>query len=164
MGKAIFRVQTAGATRDARKLRGAARQMRTLMIEEFRTRADPELTEVFQRWAPYDQDERDDYHLQDHIEARVGTSGRVSVTVTAEARSPGSGFDYLDVTRFGRGPIFPRRAKMLSWVAGGIRYYARAVGPWSPGGDWVEEASQEAEMIADDIAEETGRVIYTRLL
>lgn len=164
-GRAVYRAQPAQGSiaRTVRQLSAAAAGMRRLMIQEMRA-AEPRFEAVFEEFAPFDQDERDDMHLVDHIDARTDISGRVQTTVYVTARSP-SGFDYLDVTRFGhRGPLRPRQAEYLRWRDGTGWHRALETRGHHPGRDWTEDAAREAEVEADDVADRVGRVVYTRLL
>lgn len=164
-GTMIFRAQTLGATRAARDLSRAARRMRTEMVREFRDHAD-ELTIPFVAAAPYDIQERDDYHLVDHIKASVSSAGRVQAIVTAEAISPGSGFDYLDVTRFGhRGTIRARSGGFLKFPGlDGQPIFAKETAGSHPGSDWVADAQPEGDAIAGELADRIGRAVVTRVL
>lgn len=164
-GTAVFRYQPSqGIFRTAAQMSRAARELRNVIIREMRGSQD-DVQDTFESRAPYDSDERDSYHLRDHIEARLFVAGRVRVTVYATAKDPRNGFDYLDITRKGhRGPIRPKRAPLLRWRAGGRSFTAKETAGSHPDSDWVEEALPEAEQIAEDVADRVGRVVYTRLL
>jgi hypothetical protein len=117
------------------------------------------------RWAPYDAEERDDYHLQDNIEARTAARDSIQTTVYARAVDPSSGFDYLDVTRFGHsGRIYPTRGEYLFWRSNGRLMRARSTAGHHPASDWVDDASVEAEQAAERVAETVGRRVYARVL
>lgn len=164
MGRAIFRYEDQTAKRVAGKLATAARRMRSILLAEMR-QATPELAEPFFVMSPYDFDERDSYHMQDHISVSVAARGRVEATVKIEAISPESGFDYLDVTRFGnRGSLRPRTSRFLKWQAGGETHFARETEGFHPATDWVADAQPDAEARAADVAARAGRAVYTRLL
>lgn len=164
-GRAVFKFEPAqGTFRTVRDLSRAAREMRSLMVRELRA-ASPEVVAIFEEYAPYDFMERDDYHLSEHITAALSTAGRIRVTIRVAAISPESGFDYLDVTRFGhRGTIKPRHKRWLKWSDGIETFFAKETAGHHPTSDWVEDAQPEAERVTDDVAERVGRVIYTRLL
>lgn len=164
-GKAIYRAQPAqGAIRKTvRQLSAAAAGMRRVMVSEMRA-SEMRLEAAFEEHAPYDYDERDDEHLVDNIDARTDVRGRVVTTVYVTARSP-SGFDYLDVTRFGhRRPLRPRQAQYLRWRDGAGWHRALETRGFHPDRDWTVDAAREADSEADDIADRVGRVVYTRLL
>lgn len=165
MAKATFRYEAGpSVNQTARGLRDAAREMRRLILATMRAN-EAELREPFESFAPYDAEERDSYHMQDHITVTVAAAGRIQATVKVEAISPESGFDYLDVTRYGhRGTLTPRRGTFLKWTSGGVTYYARETAGHHPATDWVEDAEPAAEQAAGDIADRVGRVVYTRLL
>lgn len=159
-GKAVFRVDARAAARTARAMAGAPGRIRAAVLAVFRGQLSGQVQDHFRAAAPYDSDERDGYHLRDHIEAPVSFGGGgITITVRAEARSPGNGFDYLDVTRRGRGPIRAAPGRWLHWQAGGRDIYAKAVGPWSPGVDWVERGQAAAEGDVNDASRTLGRVI-----
>lgn len=159
-GTAVFKVDARAAARTARAMRGAPGRIRQAVLAVFRGQLSDDLKDHFQQAAPYDQDERDSYHLRDHIETPVSFGGgSVTVTVKATARSPANGFDYLNVTRHGRGPIRAAPGRWLHWQAGGRDFFAKSVGPWSPGVDWVERGHRAAEGDVRDASRTLGRVI-----
>ena len=114
--------------------------------------------------APYDYEERDSYHLQDNIDAEMAGGGGMRITVYAEAVSPENGFDYLDVTRFGRGPTHAQTAKKMRWPGPGGWIFRTAAGPWSPGSDWVTDAAYRTDRYLDDAEEEIAREIERQIL
>lgn len=168
-GTAIYRYQPAqgrpGPRGEATTMGRVAREMRPIMIREME-QSKAEIIDIFETFAPYDLDERDDFHMSDHIEVELGTVGRVRSTVSILARDPSSGFDYLNITRFGhRGTIKPKRKRWLRWEAPpGTVHFAKETKGHHPETDWVEEASVVAESEADDLSDRIGRVIYTRIL
>jgi len=159
----VFSVKQAGARRAGQQMSRAAREMRSVILAEMRAE-EGELKSPFEVWAPYDHDERDSYHLRDNITVTISSRNTIEADVKVRAVSPENGFDYLDVTRFGRGPIVKKGPGYLRWVDGSGVHYAKSVGPWSPGGDWVAEAAPFAEQVAAGIVDRVGRAIYTRLL
>lgn len=164
-GTAVFRYQPAQTIRTtARDLSAAARELRSLMLREMRSSA-PEVQAIFEDYAPYDVQERDDFHMQEHIEVVIATAGRIRANVQVLARSPESGFDYLDVTRFGhRGRLVAKRGRFLKWSDGTDTHWARETAGHHPRSDWVEDAGPEVDVEADLVADRIGRVVYTRLL
>lgn len=163
-GDAIFTAQTLGADRPSKKLSAGARELRGIILQEFE-HASPQMSEVFAHHAPYDFDERDDYHMSEHVEAQVADTGRATMTVRIDAISPESGYNYLGVTRFGHaGPITADPPNRLRWVSGGVTHFARRTAGHHPASDWVENAQFEAEIIAGDIRDRVGREISTRVL
>lgn len=164
-GKAVFRIDARAAARTAQSMRGAPGRIRRAVIAVFRGQLADDVVEHFRNAAPYDAEERDAFHLREHIEAPVSFSGGgVTITVRASAVSPGNGFDYLDVTRRGRGPIRAAPGRWLHWQSGGRDVYAKAVGPWSPGVDWVDEGQRAAERDVDQASRELGRILPTVVL
>jgi hypothetical protein len=165
-GSAIFRVQPAQGTvlRPVRKLRAAGQAIRPILLAEMR-RAEPRLLEVFQSFAPYDADERDDTHLREELDAKLATGGRIRITVESPVRDPRSGYAYTGVTRFGhRGRLVARSGGFLRWEDASGWHIARSTAGHHPASDWVEDARPSAEDVASDAAERAGRVVYTRLL
>lgn len=164
-GTAVFRFQPAqGIHRTAVGLDKAARDLRSIMLREIREFA-PEIAVIFEDYAPYDFDERDDYHMADHIEVAIATAGRIRATVQVAARDPATGFDYLDVTRFGhRGRIRRKNKSWLKWSNGSETFFARETAGHHPRSDWVEDARPEVEVETDRIAAHLGRTVYTRVL
>lgn len=160
MGKAIFKANVYGADRQAREFGEAASAIPRVVRRDFQNELAGDLTGMFRDAAPYDFDGRDNYHLQDNIDANMSRGGGIRVTVTAEARSPESGYDYLDVTRYGHaGTIFPVRKRKLKWTQNG----QRIVRPYSAGstvaGDWVEEGAAAADSAVDEAEGRIGRGI-----
>lgn len=85
------------------------------------------------------------------------------VLVTAHAKNPQSGYDYVGVTRFGHRlrRIFPKRAKALGPIPGiGFR---RSVRGFRPKGDWAAKALPEIHREAERASEELGHRILVRL-
>lgn len=165
-GSAIFRIQPAQGTvlRPVRKIRSAARAIRPILIAEMRS-AEPRLLEAFQSFAPYDADERDSTHLQDELDAKLATGGRIRITVESPVRDPRSGYAYTGVTRFGHsGRIVAKSGGLLRWRDGSGWHAAHSTAGHHPSSDWVEDARPDAERVAADAAERAGRVVYTRLL
>lgn len=163
-GSVVVEVKQAGAPRAARDLSRAARNLRREMVTLMRASGD-ELAAPFKAAAPFDVEERDSYHMRDHITVKVSGAGLPHAEVDVQAISPENGFDYLAVTRFGhRGTIRVKRAKYLRWVQQGEVMYAKETAGWHPAGDWVEDAMPEAEAVADALADRIGRTVYTRLL
>lgn len=159
-GKAVFKIDARAAARTSRAMAGAPGRIRAAVIAVFRGELAGQVHESFRNAAPFDSEERDSYHLQDHIEAPVSFGGGgVTITVRAEARSPGNGFDYLNVTRFGRGAIFASPGRWLHWQSGGQEHFAKSVGPWSPGEDWVERGQRESQDDVDQASRTLGRVL-----
>lgn len=159
-GKAVFTVNTRAAARTARALAGAPGRMRQAVIAVFRGQLAGDVQGHFRDAAPYDDEERDSYHLRDNIETPVSFGGGgVTITVRARAVSPGNGFNYLDVTRRGRGPIVASPGSWLHWQSGGRDIYAKSVGPWSPGEDWVVRGQRAAEGDVRDASRTLGRLI-----
>lgn len=164
-GTAVFKIDARAAARTARSMAGAPGRMRQAVIAVFRGSLAGQVRDHFRNAAPYDVEGRDSYHLRDNIETPVSFSGGgVTITVRASARSPGNGFDYLNVTRRGRGAIVAAPGKWLHWQSGGRDHYAKAVGPWSPGEDWVERGHIEAEGDVGDASRTLGRILPTVVL
>ena len=100
------------------------------------------------------------------------------VTVTDYARNPQSGFDYVGVTRWGRGAIRPKHRQFgsyslatgkrrsgggaLRFTVGGRVVFVKEVGPWKPASDWVTDALPEVEVAAQGVATRLGRKIESR--
>lgn len=163
-GTAVFQAQTLGAPRVAEKLSSGARELRGIIMDELRHAA-PELVGTFQHHAPYDYEERDAYHMRDNIEVDVRDLGRAELLVRVEAISPESGYDYLEVTRFGHeGPIFPVSRKWLKWTSAGRVRFAKVSAGSHPAFDWVQAAEYESDIILGDISDRVGRQISTRVL
>jgi hypothetical protein len=164
MARAIFKYEDVTARRVAGELSRKTKQMRRVLLAEMRASA-PELTEPFETYALYDLDERDDYHMRDHVTATVAAAGRITTTIRIDAISPESGYDYLDVTRFGhRGTLRAKRTRFLRWEDAEGLHFARETAGFHPPTDWVEDAQPVAEQVAGDVAERAGRAVYTRLL
>ena len=119
MGSAVFRASVEGANRAAGRLGRAPSTLPRIVRTEFASELAPDLEGEFRDAAPYDYEERDSYHLQDNIDAEMAGGGGMRITVYAEAVSPENGFDYLDVTRFGRGPTHAQTAKKMRWPGPG---------------------------------------------
>ena len=137
-GTAIFRVTQYGTRKAARDMSEAARRMRGVILQELRE-SEEELREPFERWAPYDLfEDHDTYHMQDHVTVSIATAGKIEANVRVRAVSPNTGFDYLDVTRFGRGAIVPVSGKVLRFPYHGEIIFTKYVKPWDPGLDWAE--------------------------
>lgn len=159
-GTAVFRVTQAGTRQLARQMSTAAREMRAVVLAEFRAHVEPELEAVFAEHAPEDTGA-----LKDNLEVRISTAGRIRATVHSTVRDPSTGFAYTDVTRFGhRGTIKPRRAKTLRFFRYGRYFNLSETAGHHPSHDWVEEAQPEADRLAGETADRVGRTIYTRLL
>lgn len=164
-GTAVFTIDARAAARTARSLRGAPGRIRQAVISVFRGELAGSLRDHFRQAAPYDEEERDPFHLRDHIEVPVSFSGAgVTATVRATAVSPSNGFDYLRVTRYGRGPIVAAPGKYLHWQSGGRDVFAKHVGPYSPGSDWVERGHRAAEGDVADASRTLGRILPTVVL
>lgn len=167
---AIFRVQhAAGTHRTAAKMGRVARELRRIVLDEYRSNAEPRLTAAFQAHAPYDEDERDDIHLRDELEVRIATSGRLRMTVHSPVEGvEGETWDpypYTDVTRFGhRGTIKVQHRPLLKWRDGDGWHSAVETAGHHPDRDWAADAAIEGDDIAADVASRIGRVVYTRLL
>lgn len=101
--------------------------------------------------------------------------------VTAHARNPASGYDYVGVTRFGhRGIIVPRADRMpasivathrlrarggnaaLRFVIGGRVFYRRSVRGFHPLRDWADTALPEVAGMAQQVMARLGRRITVR--
>jgi hypothetical protein len=98
--------------------------------------------------------------------------------VTAVARNPATGYDYVGVTRWGhKGRIVPRadraaasvietqgkrgkgRSAALRFVIGGRVLYRRSTAGFHPTTDWAENAEPQIQAEVERIARETGRRI-----
>lgn len=82
--------------------------------------------------------------------------------IISPVRSP-EGFPYTAATRFGRGPVVPRRAKALRFSIGGRTVFASRVGPYRPAGDWVDRGIPAAEAAAERAAGRIGRAVAAAL-
>jgi len=164
-GSAVFSAKTLGATRGARRLGQAAGRLREAMLQGMRE-VSPDIIAEFERQAPYDADERDSYHMRDHIESHVEDLGRAQLTVTVEAISPESGYDYLDVTRRGhKGAISVKQQKRLKWKDAEGTHFAVTTKGHHPASDWTEQAHDNvADHIAEPLANRVGRIISTRVI
>lgn len=163
-GKAVFKIDARAAARTARSMAGAPGRIRAAVLAEFRGSLAGSVRDTFRGAAPYDSDERDSFHLRDHIETPVSAGGGgITITVRARAVAP-NGFDYLGVTRRGRGPIVAAPGRWLHWQSGGGEHFAKAVGPWSPGEDWVERGQTEAEADVNQASRTLGRVLPSVVL
>lgn len=100
-----------------------------------------------------------------------------TIAVTAEARDPETGFDYLRVTRFGhrkarirptrrkspasvistRGGRATGRAAALRLMIGGRVVYRRTVPGFRPKSDWAERAMPQIRQRAAHVATRLGR-------
>jgi hypothetical protein len=161
-GTVIITAEVSRQAREvARKYSNAGRDLRRIIETDYLTDTREDLREIFRGFAPYDEEDRDTFHMAETIEARVrGT--RIEVEVSAI--SPESGFDYLDVTRFGhRGRLYPDKGTFLRWKSGGRVHYARSTAGHHPAVDWVDAALPAAQRAADRSADRIGRKIMVRL-
>ncbi len=102
---------------------------------------------------------RDTGRLARGIRARV--TGPAAAQVTAHARNPESGFDYVAVTRFGHRLriIRPRRARALR-LPWGWRAWARG---FKPRGDWADRALPQIKTVAEARVAPIGRNFVVRV-
>lgn len=129
---------------------------------------------IFQSFAP-----RQSGRLARGIRAIV--SGKHAI-ITAFARTPTTGYDYVGVTRFGhrQARIRPRSDRRpasvsatgrpratggrasLRFTMGGRVLYRKSVRGFRPKGDWAELARPNIEAAADDAAREIGERVAVR--
>lgn len=74
--------------------------------------------------------------------------GGATLIVRADAKSP-EGFNYVPVTRKGRGPVRPRNAKALKIPVGGGFIFRMSAKAWRPASDWALDAHPEITRLAD---------------
>jgi len=167
-----------GAGRQAANARSVARTIDDAMNESVRNVAD-DAELIYQSAAP-----RRSHRLARGIKARVVGDQAV---VSATAVDPESGFDYVNVTRFGHRkrviyPVTkagkPRKARKATRGAGG-QFSARGGGAlafqslgrqwilssvrgFRPKGDWVELALPEVTAAADTELDRTGNEIAVK--
>lgn len=126
--------------------------------------------------------------LQAHAPTETGRLGRSiraewvggQVLVTANARDPQTGFDYVAVTRFGHKVAYiepkargratvlatgraRKRGKQatLRFVIGGRVFYRRRVKGYKPGFDWRDRALPEINEVSQRAMATLGRRIVT---
>lgn len=92
-------------------------------------------------------------------------SGR-RATVTAHARDPETGFDYVAVTRFGHrvSRIYPKPPnRALKLTIGGRVIFRPSVAGYKPGADWARRPLPQIRILAGAVVSEAGRRIVGAL-
>lgn len=157
MGKAVFRATARSARRSGGgALSSPGRVIQRVLLDEFR-RDGPVLTRIFRNFAPHGKTGQ----TGDSVSAsQTSRGGRVGITVLSTGAFGEDGYNYFDVTRFGRGAIVPKTKKALAFD--GI--VVRSVKAWKPAFDWVANAAAAANQEMDSAASRIGRQIQTRVL
>lgn len=169
MSQVILRSQIVGADSIARRLLdGARRELPNIERSGVHEIAQAAET-VFQSHAPFKTG-----RLIRGIAAQMHGSEAV---VTADAKNPETGYDYVGVTRFGHkvARIEPRsdRAEAtvlasgkkratghkaaLRFTIGGRTLYRHSVAAYHPDSDWAEDAMPEVEAEAQIVVSRLGR-------
>ena len=116
--------------------RQAAPGGRQVAVEEFEHNLGPRLLRITRYKAPH-KTRRLERGLRFRVRGR-GVDG-AELRVESTARSD-SGFAYTRVTRFGRGPVVPRRKKALAFKIGARTIIVKRVRGYHPARDWVDDA------------------------
>lgn len=160
MSQAQYRLSVRGARRAGHDISRAGRSIQTVLLDEFSGTLAPHLTRIARQFAPHDTG-----RLERGIKAVVGSrGGRITLELISTAVSD-EGFPYTRVTRKGRGPIRPKRARVLAWQGrGGGWVFAHFVRAWKPDRDWVQSAEGAWDREVDQAANRVGRQVVSRLL
>jgi hypothetical protein len=89
-----------------------------------------------------------------------------SARITARARDPETGFDYVAVSRWGHrvGRIYPKPPnRALRLTIGGQVLYRTSVKGYRPGSDWAARPLSQIRVLAGAIVSEAGRRIARAL-
>lgn len=164
----LVRTRSRGFDRLVRDLRESERTVVADTRAALRD-AGPKLVATFRRAAPEESG-----RLKDSIDAVLATlpGGSVRLRVLVDdVQDPRTGFPYLDVTRYGRGPVAPVRARRLVLHLGRDRGgSARELVPlgvgqtlreWRPSIDWVEVAERRARRQISTVERDIGRRLST---
>lgn len=150
-----IRVRIAGADREARRFASAAALLPS-DVREARQEIGKRAAIIFAAHAPNKSG-----RLERGITARPGGGGTF---VTASARDPETGFDYVGVTRFGRGIAKPKSDDgALSFTGSGGLVYAASADAYDPPSDWAAEALPEVNQEAQQVTTKLARRIEARL-
>ena len=120
-----------------------------IMLREFQTELGPRLVRVGRQTAPYDKGA-----LARGLRAGVGPGLSIELKSTVRSKD---GFPYTGVTRFGRGPIVPRRKKALAFSVGGKAVVVKRVRGYKPPGDWADGTQRAAQPHIARSARRIGR-------
>jgi len=150
----------------ARDFERAVPAIPRVVRRDFESDLGVELADIFRTEAPYGDELRNSFHMADTIDANVASGGGIRLNVEVDAVDPGSGYDYLDVTRYGHaGPITVQTRKTLRWPYSASGYvFAKQSAGSHVGRDWVDTASLEADRALDASENRIGRVIETVVL
>lgn len=126
------------------------------MVAEFKEEA-PLLESTFAAYAPIASG-----RTAESVEASASfRSGGATITISAGARDPKSGYGYLDVTRRGHaGEIRPTRKRALAWE----NVVSASSRGSHPAEDWVVDAADAVESDMDALSQRLGRVLARQVL
>jgi hypothetical protein len=171
MASAVFKIEVVRGGRDVagRFARGSYRLEQAILAEFRELRG--KIEDTFKQYAPSDRGEAGGIkqHLKAALEFQRGQPG---IAVRVSARDPESGFDYLEVTRYGHRKmvIFPTsgRKSLAVHYAGHRNPHIVEFRPYVPGAtpdsDWVEDAQPQADRQVADAALRLGTRIETRVV
>jgi len=125
------------------------RRASRIMLREFKTELGPRLVRVGRQTAPYEHG-----GLARGLRAGVGPGLSVELKSTVRSKE---GFPYTGVTRFGRGPIIPKRKKALAFTVGGKTIVRKRVRGYKPAGDWADGTERAAQPHIARSARRIGR-------
>ena len=145
---------TAKIVTRARGFFGGRQSVRTVLESEFRGQLAPQVLRVGRQTAP-----RQSGRLGRGLRIAVGRRGRgVGIELRSTAQSK-DGFPYTGVTRFGRGPVEPRRKQALAFAVGGKHLVRKRVRGYKPSHDWADDTMRAAEPHVARAGQRIGRRI-----
>lgn len=122
--------------RDRGALARGARGARAAVVAEFTQNLGPNVLRITRYQAPHKT-----RRLERGLRFRVKGAGADGAEMRIESTAVSDrGFPYPRVTRFGRGPVVPRRKKALAFKVGGKTIVRRRVRGYHPVRDWVSTA------------------------